>query len=236
MLREDPRDALVLKEGQPRLTLADLPTGSVIGTSSIRRTAQLANQYPRLKVKDVRGNVPTRLSKLDAPDSPFTGIILAAAGLHRLDLGHRIARYLSSEDGGMLYAVGQGAIGVELRDDDAVTRDLLSKVGDEPTTLACLAERSLLRKLEGGCSAPLGVETEWTQDPQGKQLLRLRATVVSVDGKESAQIEKDGVVTDAKAAEDFGIAAANDLVAEGAGTILEEIQRNKKVPTDLADA
>jgi len=235
MLREDPRDALVLRSGLPPSTLASLPAGSVIGTSSIRRTAQIALKYPHLIVRDMRGNVPTRLRKLDAEDSGYTAIILAAAGLLRLDLGHRITKYLSNEEGGMMYAVGQGAIGIELRSDDQDTKRLLAEIGDEPTTLACLAERSLLRKLEGGCSAPLGVETEWTQNTEGQRILRLRAIVVSVDGTQSAEISKDGIVNSVHEAEEFGVTAAEDLVKEGAGAILEVINQTKKVPTDLTE-
>ena len=232
--REDPRDAFVLKAGRPPCLISDLPDGSVIGTSSIRRSAQIALKYPKLKIVDVRGNVPTRLSKLDAEDSKFDALILAAAGLLRLDLGHRITQYLDSRNGGMLYAVGQGAIGTELRDTDTGMRSILDKVNHEPTALACLAERSLLRTLEGGCSAPLGVETAWVEDTQGKQKLNLRAIVVSVDGKESAEIEKDGEVTTVTQAEEFGNAVAEELRSKGAGKILEDIERAKpKVPTTI---
>src|SRR4051794_20405920 len=101
MTRADPRDVFVLKAGRPQCEMADLPPGSVVGTSSIRRTAQIALKYPHLRVKDIRGNVPTRLRKLDAEDSPFDAIIIAAAGLLRLDLGHRITQYLDSDSGQM---------------------------------------------------------------------------------------------------------------------------------------
>jgi len=163
--RDDARDALVV---HPSLstrykTLSSLPAESVIGTSSLRRMAQLKRLHPHLRFADCRGNVGTRLAKLDATDSQYAALILAAAGLRRLGMTERITAYLSSENGGLLHAVGQGAIGVEIRSEDQATKDLLAKVGDEPTTRACLAERSLMRTLEGGCSVPIGVETTWTK-------------------------------------------------------------------------
>lgn len=228
MKREDPRDVLVVKKGLPYSKLSELPPGSVVGTSSIRRTAQLALKYPHLKVLDVRGNIGTRLAKLDAEDSPFTCLILAAAGLLRLGLEDRISQYLDSRNGGMLHAVGQGALGIEIRKGDKTVSEMLSKIGHKQTTLACFAERSLLRTLEGGCSAPLGVETEWVQGSDGKQKLRMRSIVVSVDGTESAEVEMDGDVDSPEAAEAFGVKVAKELVDKGAGMILEVIQRNKK--------
>ena len=230
--RDDPRDAFVLKAGRPDCKISDLPDGSVIGTSSIRRTAQIAQKFPKLKVVNVRGNVETRLAKLDAEDGPFDAIILAAAGLRRLGLGKRITQYLDSQNGGMLYAVGQGAIGTELRATDKSMQNIIGRINHEPTALACLAERSLLRTLEGGCSAPLGVETSWVGDGPEKKLV-LRAIVVSVDGTESAEIEKSEHVDGAEAAEQFGMNVAEELREKGAGKILEDIEKAKpfKEPT-----
>lgn len=228
MEREDSRDVLVMKQGLPPKTLSELPAGSVVGTSSIRRTAQLARKYPHLKVLDVRGNIGTRLSKLDAEDSPFTCLILAAAGLLRLGLGDRITQYLDSKNGEMLYAVGQGALGIEIRKDDQTVIEMLNKIGHRQTTLACLAERSLLKTLEGGCSAPLGVETEWVQGSDGAQKLRMRSIVVSVDGKESSNVEIDGDVNSPEEAEAFGVQVAKGLVSKGADLILQVIQQNKQ--------
>ncbi|KAK5138633.1 hypothetical protein LTR04_004332, partial [Oleoguttula sp. CCFEE 6159] len=166
--REDPRDALVVSPSlaSTHRTLASLPGGSIIGTSSVRRSAQLKRLYPHLRFADVRGNVGTRLAKLDSPppEGPhYAALILAAAGLLRLGLGERITALLSKRDGGMLHAVGQGALGIEIREADDETRRILAKVGDERTARACLAERSLMRTLEGGCSVPIGVETEWVR-------------------------------------------------------------------------
>ncbi len=236
MKREDPRDAFVLKTGRPKCGLADLPPGSVVGTSSIRRTAQIALKYPHLQILDVRGNVPTRLRKLDEHGSPFDGLILAAAGLIRLDLGDRISEFLSSKTGGMLYAVGQGAIGIESRTNDLRMSKILDRINDSSTSFACLAERSLLRKLEGGCSAPLGVETKWISDRQDSRTLQMRAIVVSVDGKENAEIEMEEHIATAEAAESFGIKVADALVAKGAGQILDAIKAKKRTePVDLLD-
>jgi hydroxymethylbilane synthase len=234
MPREDSRDVLVVKQGLPYKSLAEIPAGSVVGTSSIRRTAQLARKYPHLKVLDIRGNIGTRLAKLDAEDSPYTCAILAAAGLLRLDLADRITEYLDSKNSGMLYAVGQGALGIEIRKEDAFMQEMLSKIGHNETTYACLAERSLLRTLEGGCSAPLGVETEWVQTAKGSKKLRMRSVVVSVDGQQCAQVEIDGDVDSTESAEAFGVTVAKALVGEGAGAILEEIQRNKVVKENFS--
>ena len=219
-----------MKKGSSSRSLSDLPPGSIVGTSSIRRTAQLARRYPHLKVANIRGNVGTRLAKLDAEDSPFSCVILAAAGLLRLSLGERISQYLDSQNGGILYAVGQGALGIEVRKNDTDILDILMQIGDTETTLACLTERSLLRTLEGGCSAPLGVETEWVQSGSERRLC-MKSTVVSVDGSEYADADVSGVVDSPEAAELFGVTVAKELVANGAGRILEAIQRSKNTST-----
>ncbi|KAK4554406.1 porphobilinogen deaminase [Recurvomyces mirabilis] len=161
--RGDARDALVIK---PNLaaqckSLADLPEGSVVGTSSLRRRAQLKRHYTHLKFADIRGNIGTRLAKLDNPESEYSATILAAAGLQRVGMTNRITSYLTKEEGGMLHAVGQGALGIETRKDDTRTAELLGRINDEATMRQILVERSLMRTLEGGCSVPIGVETEW---------------------------------------------------------------------------
>ncbi|KAJ5226991.1 Tetrapyrrole biosynthesis hydroxymethylbilane synthase [Penicillium citrinum] len=234
MPREDNRDVLVVKQGLSFKSLEEIPAGSVVGTSSIRRTAQLARKYPHLIVQDIRGNIGTRLAKLDAEDSPYTCIVIAAAGLLRLDLENRITQYLSSKNGGMLYAVGQGALGIEIRKNDTQLQEMLNGISHQETTYACLAERNLLRTLEGGCSAPLGVESEWIQGSDGSKKLRMRSVVVSVDGQQAAQVELDGDVNSPESAEAFGVTVANALVADGAGAILEEIQRKKLVKDNVS--
>ncbi|KAI9790823.1 MAG: porphobilinogen deaminase [Peltula sp. TS41687] len=227
--REDPRDALVVKPTLPYTDMASLPAGSVVGTSSVRRSAQIARKYPHLRFANVRGNVGTRLAKLDAEGGEYTCLILAAAGLLRLDLGHRITQYLDSKEGGLLHAVGQGALGVEIREGDQRIQDLLSTLGHRPTTLASLAERSLMRTLEGGCSVPIGVETEWVEVSGQESSLKMRAVVVSLDGKECVECEIDGKVFDEDDADEFGRSMAKVLVDRGAAKILEKITLNREI-------
>ncbi|PWW79411.1 porphobilinogen deaminase [Tuber magnatum] len=224
--REDPRDALVMKAGSSYKSLEDLPEGSVVGTSSVRRSAQIKKRYPHLNFEDVRGNVGTRLAKLDDPASSYACLILAAAGLIRLDLGARITGYLSSPY--LLHAVGQGALGVEIRDGDEGTAEMLKTLGHKETTLHCLAERSLMRTLEGGCSVPIGVETETATDGQ----MLMRAVVVSLDGHNSVDVEERMEVVDEDEANNFGRVVAGKLVDAGAGDILKGINHNR----DLLDA
>lgn len=179
--RDDPRDALIVKSGLPYTTARNLPADAVVGTSSVRRSAQLHRLYPHLRFANLRGNVETRLAKVDDPDSEYTCMIMSAAGLERVGLGHRIVQYLDSTNGGILHAVGQGALGLEVRRGDAAVLGLVNRLGDRKSTLACLAERALMRALEGGCSVPIGVETEWVGQDNSVNLLRMRAIVVSLD-------------------------------------------------------
>lgn len=226
--REDPRDTLVIKKSLQEKhgwkTLADLPEGSIIGTSSVRRIAQLVRRYPTLKFKDHRGNIQTRLQKLE-DDPELTGIILAAAGLQRMDLGHHISQFLESDTGGILHAVGQGALGVECRADDEKVLKFLKTIQNEQTMLACEAERAVMRALEGGCSVPIGVETKWVD---GK--LRLRATVVSLRGDEGVDSEMTEEIKTQEEADTFGKKVAKDLVDRGASKILDAINEKRQVP------
>ncbi|KAF4635853.1 hypothetical protein G7Y89_g2240 [Cudoniella acicularis] len=227
MEREDPRDAVVMKTKSEYKSLAELPAGSVVGTSSVRRSAQVKAKYPDLKFKDVRGNVGTRLSKLDAEDGQYACLILAAAGLLRLDLGGRITQYLDSKTpgGGLLHAVGQGALAIEVREGDEKTMHILSELADQDATLAGTAERSLMRMLEGGCSVPIGVETTWIE--KGKLLMK--AIVVSLDGTESVEAERLGEILNVKDADELGWTLAQDLVEKGAAKILEAINLNRPI-------
>lgn len=230
--REDPRDVVVFRAGHAGKyrKLADLPEGAVVGTSSVRRSAQLRRKYPGLVFKDVRGNIDTRLRKCDDESLGYDAIILAAAGLLRMDCGDRIGQYLeaASEGGGMMHAVGQGALGIEVRSDDAATLGLLKGVLCTETMLACEAERTVMRTLEGGCSVPIGVETDWVPGEGGRgQALRMRATVVSLDGSQGAETEVTQEVSDAKAAEELGQKVASILVEKGAGKILEAINKTR---------
>jgi hydroxymethylbilane synthase len=230
MDREDPGDTLVIKKALVAQhgwkSLADLPAGSVIGTSSIRRIAQLTRRYPGLKFKDHRGNINTRLQKLN-DDPELTGIILAAAGLQRMGFGDHISQFLDVDTGGILHAVGQGALGIECRADDERVLGMLGKLEDQKTTYACVAERSVMRTLEGGCSVPIGVETAWVE--QGTKL-RMRATVVSVTGKESVDSEMVESISSPEGADEFGKRVALDLVAQGADKILDAINTARPIP------
>ena len=217
----------MIKKGRPACNIQDLPAGSVIGTSSIRRTAQIARLYPDLVIKDMRGNINTRVSKLDAEDSGYDALILAAAGLLRTDVGDRISQYLDSSNGGILYAVGQGAVGVENRSDDAKAKKVLNSINHLPTFYSTTTERSLLRTIEGGCSAPLGVESRWQDD-----VLHIKA-VVRVDGKEAVSIEVSQKVVSVSDAERLGQEAASKILANGADKILAEIKAKK--PTTVID-
>ncbi|XP_015121493.1 porphobilinogen deaminase isoform X1 [Diachasma alloeum] len=153
--REDPRDAVVMSKKMAGKTLATLPEGSVIGTSSLRRSAQLARNMPHLKIESIRGNLNTRLKKLDDEEGPFAAIILAAAGLKRMGWDDRISQLLEPDEA--LYAVGQGALGIECRESDWKILSLLEPLYDVDTTINCVCERSFLKTLGGGCSAPVAV-------------------------------------------------------------------------------
>ncbi|WFC98048.1 hydroxymethylbilane synthase [Malassezia yamatoensis] len=172
--REDPRDALVVKSSLPYKSLDEMPPGSVIGTSSVRRVALLRRAFPHLIFSDVRGNIQTRLAKLDAEKGPYTALVLAAAGLKRLDLAERITAYLTAPV--MLHAVGQGSLGIEIRTPgksprDARVKALIESIGDWRATWRCSAERALLHRMEGGCSIPLGVAS-WFSDHHEIECLR----------------------------------------------------------------
>ncbi|KAK6350175.1 porphobilinogen deaminase [Orbilia brochopaga] len=226
--REDPRDALVMKAGSPHTSLADLPPGSVVGTSSVRRGAQILKQYPHLKLENARGNVDTRLRKLDDPASPYACIILAAAGLIRMSLTHRITAYLSSPT--LLHAVGQGAIGIEIRDNDAAVASLVAPLTHQPTYLCCLAERQLMRTLEGGCSVPIGVETKYIPIAADgtSDKIEMRASVSAVDGTKFVEVDDVLDVDGEGRAEEIGRTMAQRMLDRGAGAILAEIQKNKE--------
>ncbi|KAF8425179.1 porphobilinogen deaminase, dipyromethane cofactor binding domain-containing protein [Tirmania nivea] len=235
LAREDPRDAVVMKVGSTYSDLSQLPPGSVIGTSSVRRSAQLTRAYPHFKFEDVRGNIGTRLSKLDDPRNSYSCLILAAAGLLRLDLGSRITQYLSSPV--VLYAVGQGALGVETRTEDPEVEALVEKLIHKPTYLKCIAERSLMRTLEGGCSVPIGVETkfvsgaETTEPVAAQKRMQMAATVVAVDGTKASTVNVTSKepVTSVDDAEEFGREVARRLIGEGAGEILKAIELNRAI-------
>lgn len=214
--REDPADALVMHEKNKDKTLATLPEGAVIGTSSLRRLAQLRHHYPHLTFKDIRGNLNTRLRKLD--DGGYDAIILAVAGLQRMDMGDRIHEVISSDIS--LHAVGQGALGIECRDGDDDILEILSVLSDTSTTVRCLAERAFLRELEGGCQVPIGVNTSIDGDT-----LTLIGMVASLDGK---RMIKDTVQGTHDQAEALGTQLAQQVRAQGAQEILDEINAENR--------
>ncbi|MFO8037895.1 MAG: hydroxymethylbilane synthase [Sodalinema sp.] len=209
--REDPADALVVHEKHQDKQLDSLPEGSIIGTSSLRRLAQLRHHYPHLTFKDIRGNLNTRLAKLD--DGQYDAIILAVAGLERLGMGDRVHQVIPSDVS--LHAVGQGALGIECRDGDPEILELLLAIAHPPTTQRCLAERAFLRSLEGGCQVPIGVNTTIEGDQ-----LTLTGMVARLDGQ---TLIKDSIQGPAADAEQLGEQLANVLRNQGATEILEEI-------------
>jgi hydroxymethylbilane synthase len=209
--REDPADALVVHEKHLNKTLETLPEGSVVGTSSLRRLAQLRHHFPYLIFKDVRGNVITRLEKLDGGE--FDCLILAAAGLSRLGLADRIHQLIDPSIS--LHAVGQGALGIECRDGDERVLEQIKVLEHPPTARRCLAERAFLRALEGGCQVPIGVNSRFDD-----QALVLTGMVASLDGQ---RLIRDEVRGDGADPEAIGIALADALRRQGATAILEEI-------------
>lgn len=220
--REDPRDVLVMRPDSPWKTLADLPLDAVVGTSSLRRQAQLLKTHPHLQFKDVRGNLATRLSKLDAHDSPYSCIVLAAAGLIREGLAHRITYPLDVPE--MYYAVGQGALGIEIRKNDPVMKPLFVYLEHLPTTYCCLAERSMMNLLEGGCSVPLGVYTEYNETSEE---LLFKGVIVSPDGKDFVEAELITIVSNKAEAERAGEKMAHKLTLLGGKEILNAINFEK---------
>jgi len=209
--REDPADALVVNAKNAAYKLDTLPKGSVVGTSSLRRPAQLRHHYPHLEFKDVRGNVITRLEKLDSGE--YDCLILAAAGLTRLGFGDRIHQIIPGEIS--LHAVGQGALGIECVDGNPEVLEMIKVLEHAPTAARCLAERAFLRELEGGCQVPIGVNTVIEGDT-----LTLTGMVASLDGKRLIRDQQSGSTADA---ETIGKQLADTLKGQGAGEILKEI-------------
>lgn len=208
--REDPRDAFVSSQFKK---LEDLPPGSVVGTSSLRRQCQIQARFPALKIESLRGNVQTRLRKLD--EGQYAAIILAAAGLKRLGLGERITSLLPTEQS--LPAVGQGAIGIECRAgrDDLIA--LLAPLNHPDTAARVTAERAMSRALAGSCQVPLGGFAEIDAG-----VLRLRGFVSSVDGVRVVRAEVSGQPGDA---ERIGAELAQALIGMGADKILAELEQ-----------
>ncbi|MDN2488437.1 hydroxymethylbilane synthase [Kosakonia sacchari] len=206
--RDDPRDAFVSNRYN---SLDELPAGSIVGTSSLRRQCQLAEHRPDLVIRSLRGNVGTRLSKLDNGD--YDAIILAVAGLNRLGLNSRVRTALPPETS--LPAVGQGAVGVECRLDDTRTRALLAPLNHDDTAVRVKAERAMNTRLEGGCQVPIGSYAELIDGG-----IWLRGLVGAPDGSIMVRGERRGCLEDA---EQLGISLAEELLDNGARAILAEI-------------
>ncbi len=206
--REDPRDAFVSNHFQ---ALENLPEGAVVGTSSLRRQCQLKAMRPDLDIRDLRGNVNTRLRKLD--EGEYDAIILAAAGLIRLEMPQRIRQFIAPEV--MLPANGQGAVGIECRTDDEVVKALLAPLECQQTRYRVYAERAMNRALEGGCQVPIGSYAVLSD-----QELHVRGLVGSVDGSKILTSEVTGHVDNA---EELGKTLAEKLLAQGADTILKAV-------------
>jgi hydroxymethylbilane synthase len=204
--REDVRDALVARAGLDGFN--ELPPGALIGTSSLRRQAQIRAVRPDLRLEPIRGNVDTRLRKLD--DGEFDAIILAAAGLHRLGFAARITEHLNMDL--ILPAVGQGALAIETRSDDAAVNEIVGKLNHKTTQLACRAERAFLKGLGGGCLVPIAAHAEVDETA-----LTLKGLVASTDGKDVVRGAVSGL---AQEAERVGQQLAEALIAQGADQIL----------------
>lgn len=217
--REDPRDALIVNSVTGATTLKDLPAGSRVGTSSLRRRAQLLALRPDLDVVELRGNVPTRIKKVD--DGHVHAAILAAAGLHRLGVPQHIASYFDAP--AWLPAAGQGAIAVQIRDDDAHIRAVVAPLDDARTHADTNAERAFLAALEGGCQVPIGALVVGS----GSERV-LHGFIGDVRGRRALRGE---LPLDDRNPELTGVRLANELRHQGASDILEALRRADRVPS-----
>jgi hydroxymethylbilane synthase len=213
LAREDPRDVLIVNHNVGASTIAELPRGTRVGTSSLRRRAQLLALRDDLEVVELRGNVPTRVRKVD--EGLVHAAILAAAGLHRLDVHQRISAYLDAPE--WLPAAGQGAIAVQIRSSDSRVRTIVARLNDPDTELATKAERGFLAALEGGCQVPIGALAVGDQ---------LHGFISSVDGRYSLRGE---IALDRSAPDESGRELAGKLREKGAGKILAALQRPSMV-------
>jgi hydroxymethylbilane synthase len=211
-VREDPRDALISRDGKKLRELAD---GAKVGTSSLRRLSQLRKIRPDLVIESLRGNLDTRLRKLD--EGMYDAIILAAAGLNRLGLSHRITEHLDPET--MLPAIGQGSLGIEFRSSDSRMREILSAIHDEKTAICVRAERAFLLRLEGGCQVPIGAHAVLS----GNEII-MEGLVADEDGHEVIRKKRVGTLDSPEA---LGIELADEILDAGGRAILEKVYSEK---------
>lgn len=209
--RADPRDVLL---GKSRLKFNELPSGSRVATSSRRRAAQLAAIRTDIQFVDIRGNIQTRLRKLE--EGQCDAMILAAAGLERLELADRISQYFEPDE--CVPAVGQGALGIECHEDNNELLLLLEQINDEVVWACTSAERALLNQLGGGCSVPVGALAQMLDDGSGR--IELRAVVASMDGKQVYRAYATGTLGEA---ESMGKKLAEELSSQGAGAVIESL-------------
>jgi hydroxymethylbilane synthase len=210
-IREDVRDALISRDRKP---FADLPAGASIGTSSVRRAAQLRRLRPDVRIEPMRGNLDTRLRKLR--EGSLDAIVLAAAGLHRMGWADQITEYFPEHI--LVPAVGQGALGIEARAKDSSSLAILAVLEDPWGRICATAERSLLRRLGGGCQIPIAAYTRRQHDS-----MVLEAIVIQPDGSEFIQAKESSQITTVAAAEHLGQRTADNLLRQGAKQILESI-------------
>lgn len=207
--REDPRDALV---SRGKVSLMDLPKGAKVGTSSLRRKAQLWQRRPDFDLVDVRGNLDTRIRKMK--EGEFDAMVLAQAGLKRMGFEEEVTEVLELQI--MLPAVGQGALAIEVREDNKAVREMVGVLNHPPTQQSILAERALMRRLEGGCQVPVGA-LGMVVDEQ----ISLKAMVASLDGR---KMIRDEVAGPLEQAEGLGVELAEKLLSQGADAILTEVR------------
>ena len=210
--REDARDALIARKDLQVSSINDLPENAVVGTSSLRRASQIKNLRPDFIIKDLRGNVDTRLAKLDAGN--YDAIILAAAGLKRLGWTNRITAFLSFDE--MLPQIGQGALGIETRRDDGETNRLVSVLNDKPASLAAAAERTFLRELGGGCQFPIAAHATIEND-----FMLLRGLVAAPDGSTILREQVSGAPNEPVR---LGNELAQMLLENGAADLIKSVE------------
>jgi len=222
--REDARDIMISHSG---LGFAELPEGARVGTSSLRRIAHVRGLRPDIEIVDVRGNLDTRMRK--AEEGELDAVILAAAGIRRLGWGERITSYLSTDI--MISAVGQGAVGVEIREDDTYMQEVCAVITDFATMTCISAERVVMNRLEGGCQVPIGAYCRYDKqasEEAGENMLRIDAMVGSVDGSTILRVNKIASDKDPVA---LGEAVVAELKELGANEVLAAV----RAATDAAE-